>query len=88
LAKKPYSDWLREFTFGKREVPASPSNDQYGVRDLRRYVNKQGEVWETAVTYTGRLVLRSGTIGKDGISIEWQSWITEHDIELPPDVIN
>lgn len=83
MSKKSYSSWLEEFTKGKREVPSSPTSDQFGIRSLRRYVDAQDHIWETAITYTGRLVLRHGRLDADGISIEWEPWVTEHDIEVP-----
>ncbi len=82
---RPYEDWLREFISGKTEVPSSGSSDNFSVHSIRRFVEGRSKVWETAFTFTGRLVVRSGEIGTDGVTIEWGQWTTLHDVEVPGD---
>lgn len=77
-----YEDWLVDFLKGKQEVPALEASDKFAVHSIRRYVDEEHQLWEIARTYTGRLVVRSGHIGPDGIAVEWGEWITRHDVEL------
>ena len=82
MSKETYSDWLSKFVIGKREVPSPETNDTHAVHSVRRYVDASDGIWEIARTYTGRLVVRTGKIGTDGITVIWESWITEHDVEF------
>jgi len=78
-----YQEWLKGFLVGKTEVPTLEFSDQFSVHSIRRFTASEGRVWEIAITYTGRLVLRSGQIEADGISIEWMQWMTQHDVLMP-----
>lgn len=78
-----YQDWLKDFLAGKTEVPAPQTSDQLAIHSIRRFLESSNQVWEFGLTYTGRLVVRSGQIGADGISVQWTGWITQHDIEMP-----
>jgi len=79
-----YEDWLAEFLKGKEEVPSLGTSDKFAVHSVHRYLdNDHHLLWEIAVTYTGRLLVRSGKIGPDGITVEWNEWVTRHDVELP-----
>lgn len=82
---RPYEDWLKEFQVGKTEVPSSGSSDNLSVHSIRRFLDEKNTVWKIAFTFTGRLVVRSGEIGTDGVTIEWGQWTTLHDIEVPRD---
>ncbi len=79
-----YDEWLKEFLSGKTEVPSIGSSDKFAFHSVRRFL-EGNRIWETAITYTGRLVIRSGQIGADGISVEWTEWTTRHDVEMPKD---
>ncbi len=78
-----YDDWLKDFLSGKTEVPALELSDKFAVHSIRRFLEGKDRIWETAITYTGRLVVRSGRICSDGISVEWEDWLTKHDVETP-----
>jgi hypothetical protein len=78
-----YDDWLKDFLSGKTEVPALELSDKFAVHSIRRFLEGKDQIWETAITYTGRLVVRTGRIGSDGISVEWEAWLTQHDVEMP-----
>lgn len=77
-----YDEWLSTFLKDKKEVACSEL-DTYAVHTVRRFIDKGNRVWELALTYTGRLVSRSGSIESDGLTISWAEWTTHHDIELP-----
>lgn len=78
-----YEEWIREFIKGKKELPAPEASDKFAVHTTRRYVDYSGDLWETAITYTGRLVVRWGRIALDGVSVAWGEWITQHDVVVP-----
>ena len=79
-----YSDWLAEFKMGKTEVATIERPDPtYAVHSMKRYLEGGHHLWETAITYTGRLVVRSGMIGPDGVTVTWGDWTTEHEVEFP-----
>lgn len=80
--KTTYADWLKEFTGDKRLVDENAASPD-AVYGLRRYLNDAGAIWETAFTYTSALVVRSGTIGEDGVSVSWQPWKTMHHVVVP-----
>lgn len=82
MPNKKYNDWLAELIQGKKEVPALETGEKYAIHSVRRYIDTRGNVWETAITYTGRLVVRTGKIGPDGINVTWEDWSTQHDIEV------
>lgn len=76
-------DWLYDFLRDKTEVPPPPHSDKLAVHSLRRFLEGSDKVWETAITYTGRLVVRSGCIADDRVEITWNQWQTEHDVHIP-----
>lgn len=78
-----YEDWLVDFLKDKKEVPSPAPSDKFAVHSVHRFIDDKHQLWEIARTYTGRLVVRSGTIGSDGIAAKWDDWITRHDVELP-----
>jgi hypothetical protein len=82
VTRKKYIDWLAEFIKDKKEVPVTITNDGFAVHSTRRFLDSKGEIWEIAITYTGRLVIRKGIVISDGISVVWNDWITEHDVDL------
>ena len=56
-----YSDWLRDFAKDKTIVPSPPTAcDSYAFHTITRYVDGKGLVWETGITYTERVIVRSG----------------------------
>lgn len=78
-----YADWLKDFVRDKRFVAILDQSTAEAVHDIHRYLDAQGRFWETAVTYTGKVVIRSGTTGSTVDTIDWDPWITLHDIEPP-----
>lgn len=78
-----YDDWLEAFLRGKSEVPSLKLSDQFAVHSIRRFLEGKDRVWEIAITYTDCLVVRSGQIGADGITVAWSEWATERDVEVP-----
>ncbi len=78
-----YQDWLKDFLSGKEEVTTFPDSGSYAVHTIHRYIDKKTNcLWETALTYTGRLVVRSGKIDHDGIKVSWSEWETKHDVKV------
>lgn len=76
-----YHDWLKDFTKDKKLVAEFDQSVVDAVHDVCRYLDNSGALWETAITYTGRLVMRDGSLDKDGVSILWNRWTTLHDVE-------
>ncbi len=83
MSPKTYYEWFTEFIVGKREVPVSETHDRFAAHSTRRFIDQAGDIWEIASTYTGRLIVRKGEVGNDGVTIQWQDWVTEHDVEMP-----
>ena len=77
-----FESWLTEFLKDKREVPLPDQASTYAIHTIRRFIDKKNCVWEIAFTYTGRLVIRSGSIGADALTIKWGEWETDHEVEL------
>lgn len=76
-------EWLDEFMLGKVEIPPPPPSDRLAAHTIRSFLEGPDKVWEIAITYTERLVVRSGQIAEDGIEILWNRWTTEHDVHIP-----
>lgn len=66
---RPFADWCKEFTVGKTEISSAESSDYFSVHSRRRFLEGTSKIWELAITYTGRLVVRFGEIDSDGITI-------------------
>jgi hypothetical protein len=79
---RSYDDWLNEFIAGKTEVPTLEHSDSFSVHSIRRFLEGEFKVWEIAITYTERLVVRSGEISDDGITIKWNHWVTLHEVRV------
>lgn len=78
-----YDQWFIEFTRGKTEVTPSEPSSVLAVKCVRRFIDSgSGQIWEIAITYTDRLVTRSGPISGDGVTIKWGNWNTHHEIEI------
>ena len=77
-----YEDWLKDFTKDKKLVAQFDQSVIDAVHDVCRYMDDGEKLWETGVTYTGRLVLREGTLGTDDVTINWNRWSTLHDVVL------
>lgn len=76
-----YKDWLADFEKGKAEIEVPQSRESASFAgQIRRFKDEEGNYWEYARTYTGRLILRSGSYQK-GV-IVWKDWTTLHHIEL------
>jgi hypothetical protein len=78
-----YDEWLKDFLLGKTEVPTLELSDKFAVHSIRRFLEDKDQIWEIAITYTGRLVVRLGHIGADGITVKWDDWVTKHEVEMP-----
>lgn len=78
-----YEQWLPEFTKDKKEVESFDLSNQHAVHSIRRFLDARNCLWEIALTYTGRLVTRRGCIESDGVTVDWEPWVTRHDVELP-----
>ena len=78
-----YDHWLSEFIKDKREIAAFDQSGNSAVHTVKRYLDGNNHLWETAFTYTGRLVVRSGPIQPDGVSVDWGEWGTLHDVTIP-----
>lgn len=76
-----YAEWQATFSEDKELVAEFSQLDGYAVHSVRRYIRDK-EVWDTALTYTGRLVVRSGLIADDGITVAWKEWQTLHDVTV------
>ena len=84
--QKTFDAWYAEFARGKKEVSTNEQSDSYALHSIRRFM-EDGNLWEIAFTYTGRLVMRTGWIDPDGIRVSWMDWQTLHDV-LVPDHLN
>ena len=77
-----FEDWVAEFSKDKTEVGGLEQSTLFAVHTIRRFLEKETLLWEIAFTYTGRLVVRSGLIDADGVTIKWTDWITHHDVDV------
>ena len=75
-----FKEWLSDFIVGKEEVTSFAPSNHDSIFSNRRFVDKDGRIWEIAFTYTGRVVVRSGL--KDRDTFHWTDWVTQHDIEV------
>ncbi len=82
MPRKTYSEWVAQFSRDKKEVPAPSERDKYAVHSVKRFIDTCGYLWETAITYTGRIVVRTGKVMANGTSVNWGDWKTEHDVEI------
>jgi hypothetical protein len=82
MPSQTYNEWQEDFAKGKQEVPSTETRDSSAVHSIRRWVDGSGNLLETALTYTGRLVLRKGEMAADGIEVVWNAWITMHEVKL------
>jgi hypothetical protein len=79
-----FTDWYVKFIQDKVEVATTPHASDHAIHSKQLFVcHANRSFWEIGRTYTDRLVIRSGLIGQDGITIDWQPWQTLHDIEIP-----
>jgi len=78
-----YDEWLKEFEKGKRFLGQVDLTATDALHSVRRYMCDEEMIWETGITYTGRVVIREGAIGSDGVAIQWSPWKTQHDIVVP-----
>lgn len=81
-----YQVWLKEFLQDKKVIPRSSEEDSQAFYDVHRLKDQRGLFWEYARTYTGRLIVRKGLIKGDGVTIDWDTWATLHDIELEEEI--
>ncbi len=77
-----YAKWLDEFTKGKKQVAEFTQSDTFAVHSIRRFMDEKHHLWEIALTYTSKLVVRSGVIQSDGITVKWENWETRHDVDI------
>lgn len=78
-----YPAWLKEFLKGKEEVPGNFESGAFALHSTRRYIDKKSNtVWETAITFTGRLVVREGKLGRDETQVKWGQWDTLHNVTV------
>jgi predicted LPLAT superfamily acyltransferase len=78
-----YKFWLTEFSADKTHVATFERLPYQALHSISRYLDQQQHVWETGITYTDRLVVRSGKIDADGVTIQWSEWKTLHDVVIP-----
>jgi hypothetical protein len=77
-----YEDWLKEFEKDKEFLGQSDQIATEALHTVRRYLCGDKKVCETGITYTGRVVVRFGVIGADGVTIHWMPWETKHEIKV------
>ncbi len=80
-----FDDWLAEFEKNKEEILPPPQNNNVDVHSIRRYQDSNRRFWEFGLTYTGRLVVRSGVVVSDD-KVVWEKWLTRHDVDLTSSV--
>lgn len=80
-----YQEWLKDFTRDKKLVGLFDQSIVDAVHDVHRYVDNHGDLWETAVTYTGHVVVRAGILQADAATVDWNSWQILPDIQLSTD---
>ncbi|HYX35990.1 MAG TPA: hypothetical protein VE954_23050 [Oligoflexus sp.] len=74
-----FQDWLDDFANGKQLVGTSDQSDTFAIHSIKRYIDQHGKIWEVALTYTGRVVTRSGDTAPD-LSVSWSDWKTLHQV--------
>lgn len=77
-----FKDWLKEFLNDKKEISVTTPLDNPSLYEVHRFVDTKGKFWEYARTYTGRILVRTGSIESDGVTIVWQEWKTLHDVKM------
>lgn len=78
--KERFQDWFEEFLVGKKEIPTTADAALVPVHSTRRFIDEHDVVWEIGITYTGRLVVRRGRLNQEAPSIEWEEWVTQHQV--------
>lgn len=79
-----YEDWVAQCLTDKKEIASFMDSETHAVHSIRRYLGpKMDHIWEVGFTYTGRLVVRVGLIGQDGVQVAWGDWETQHEVEIP-----
>lgn len=77
-----FEQWLADFSKDKKEVgTVHVSTD--AVHSVRRYLDKNNQLFEIGLTYTNVLVTRLGVIAEDGVTVGWSAWKTLHQVEMP-----
>lgn len=77
-----YKLWAKEFAKDKKLIDTFDFCHIENVHSIKRYVDADNRRWETAITYTHKILVRSGILEGDGISIKWSRWTTLHDVEF------
>lgn len=77
-----FSEWLADFIVDKTEILITEAS-KYPAHSVRRF-SRGCEVWEIAITYTNKLIIRFGRtkIGEDEVA--WSDWRTEHKVIIHP----
>lgn len=76
-----YKYWLRLFNKDKKLISTYDICHVESVHSIRRYVDKDNRIWETAITYTNKIVVRRGLPEEAG-TIRWFEWETLHEVEF------
>lgn len=76
-----FEEWLNGFLKDKKEINAESSPDIV-AHDLRRFIDENSRIWEIAITYTDRLVVRQGAFEPDGVTVKWSHWNTMHEVKI------
>ncbi len=64
------------------KIDSFPQSTTHAIHSITRYIDEIHILWETAQTYTGKLVVRSGPIEADGVTVNWSAWVTQDDVEM------
>lgn len=78
-----FNEWLHNFLKDKKEISVFSNGSTHSFQEIHQLVDTQGIYWEYALTYTGRIVVRSGKLQNDGVTFSWKDWITLHEVEIP-----
>lgn len=78
-----YLTWLSEFTKGKAKLSNAKDPNPPGVHSVLNFVDEKRTPWQVAQTYTGRVVVRSGTVESEGTKVKWSEWETLHNVSIP-----
>lgn len=77
-----YKYWARLFAKDKKLISTFELCHVDSIHTIKRYVDLDNRLWETAITYTNKIVVRRGLTDGDTGSIKWTAWETLHEVEF------
>ncbi len=77
-----YKYWVRTFAKDKKLIATFDLCHIDSIHTIKRYIDLDNRLWESAITFTNKIVFRWGLPAEDGASIYWNAWETLHEVEF------